>query len=351
MRNHASLRRGVRRVLGEHATTTARKAISGADISDDVKQLEMYGKLLGALPRSRFGEMYPAILIAAACLLAASVAWTIRVPTAKVHLSVRATAVSMRLASALAWQGRCPAGGSLIRLREFGRIELPPELGTAQRLTQRAWLDISGGAVQLTRLDISQDALVRLMRNESGEVDILTLSKPFQGQLDLAGSPRIAAGDPPGTVTFYDAGRPANPSLIRTSLLGTLQFRRVAVYDLSLFTETPNAQQESLFASSITEGALTMPGSGTQIELKAGDPLYLEGARGLISELEVRPDSLGVMFDGEAHGVSLGAPGLGRNLKPTILEYLYHREKIGFFWGAVTFVWGLLWSGRKLFSA
>ena len=365
MKNQASLRRKLNGVLVEHALAAAEKAIAGGDTSEEVKQLEMYEKLLAALPRSNLYEMYPAILIATACLLAASMAWTIRMPTTRVHLSVKTTAVSMRLSSAFAWQGRWPVGGSQIRLREFTKIELPPELGTSQQLTQRAWLDIEGGAIQLTSLDIGKGAFVELMRNESGEIDILTSDRPFHGQLDISGSPSIEAGshqnsnirlpkitfDPPATLAFYDAGRPANPSTVHVSPLAKLKFPRIPIYDLSLFTEATNARQEPFFASSITEGALTVSDSGTTVEFKPGDPLYLEGANGVLSGLEVRGDGLELMFDGEAHGVSLGTPGFERNLKPTILEYVYNRKKISFFWGAVTFLWGLIWSTRKLFSA
>jgi hypothetical protein len=365
VKNQADLRRRLSEMLAAHSVATAEKAVSGNNIQEDMKQLEAYERLLAALPCSRLSETYPAMLIAAVCLLAASVAWAVRVPTTKVHLTVKSTTVSLRLTAPLAWQGRWPIGGSLIRLREFGKIELPPELGISQQLTQRAWLDIAGGTTQLTRLDIGQGTFVKLTCDESGHVDILTLNKSLSGQLDIAGRPNISAGrapnsnikvtnaffDPPGTVTFYDPGRPANPSVFQASPLGTLQLLRVPVHELSLFTEMTNAQQESFFASGIIEGAITVSDSGAVQELKPGDPLYLEGASGVISALEIRPGGLGLIFDGETHGLSLGAPGFERNLKPTLLEYLYHREKLSFFWGGVTFLWGLIWSGRKLFFA
>jgi hypothetical protein len=96
---------------------------------------------------------------------------------------------------------------------------------------------------------------------------------------------------------------------------------------------------------------MTLSDTGEAIELKAGDPLYLKGASGVISGLEIGSEGLQLWFDGEVQGISQGIPGFGRNLKPTLLAYLYHREKQGFFWGAVTFLWGLIWSGRRLLSA
>ena len=137
-------------------------------------------------------------------------------------------------------------------------------------------------------------------------------------------------------MTFDDAGRPLIPARLRAGPLEKLQLPRIPIRALSLFTETTNADQQSSFTSGITEGAVTLSDTGEAIELKAGDPLYLEGASGVISGLEIGPEGLQLWFDGEVHGISRGIPGFGRNLKPTLLAYLYHREKQGFFWGAVT---------------
>jgi hypothetical protein len=364
MKNLASLHRKLRAARAERAIAAAETAVSGGDITKDMKQLEVYEKLLAVLPRSGVHERYPAILIAGICLLAASLAWTIRVPRTKIHLMVKTTAVDMRLATPLAWEGMWRVGGPVIRLQEFTTLELPPELGVPQPLTGRAWLDIAGGVVKLTRLDLSQGALVSVRRNASGDVVILTKNKPFQGELQVAGSPNISAGaqhfqipmaqatfDPPATVTFDEAGRPLIPAQLRASPLEKLQLRRVPIHELSLFTETTSADQQPSFTSGITEGTITLIDTGKALELKAGDPLYLEGANGIILGLDIGPEGLQLWFDGEVHGVSLGTPGFKRNFKPTLLEYLYHRERLGFFWGTVTFLWGLIWSGRRLLSA
>jgi hypothetical protein len=132
--------------------------------------------------------------------------------------------------------------------------------------------------------------------------------------------------------------------------LEKLQLRRVPIDDLSLFTETTHADQQLSFTSGITEGTMTLAATGGTLDLKAGDPLYLEGANGVVLGLDIGPEGLQLWFDGEVRGVSLGTSGFRRNLKPTLLEYLYHQKKLGFFWGAVTFLWGLTWSGLRLLS-
>ena len=367
-------RRKLSKTAAELACVAAEKAASGGDVSEELKQLDVCQRLLAALPPPRFHDIYPAFLITAICLTAASMAWAIRVPKTKIHLRAKTTSVTMRLAGPLDWKGSWRVGGSLVRLQEFARLEVPPEFGTTEPLTGRAWLDIAGGSTKLTRLGISRGALVSVTSSESGYVQILTLGKAFQGEIQTAGSPSVSAGrapgrttqvrlpsapfDPPATVTFYDAGRPAIPALLRVSPAGTLKLSQVATQGLSLFAETTNAEQQSSvastvvkgFTSSIVEGTLTLSDTGEALKLDAGAPLDIAGADGLISTLEIGPTGVQLSFDGEARGVLLGIPGFDRNLKPTFLEYLYNQKKLGFFWGVVTFLWGLIWSGRKLLS-
>ena len=153
MKNPARLRRKLRAVCAEHAIAAAETAASGGDIAEAIKQVEAYEKLLAALPRSGFYERYPAILIAGICLLVASVVWTIRVPTTKIHLRVKTTAVSMRLARPLTWEGRWHVGGAVVRLQEFTTLELPPELGIPQPLT------IERGSTLRERVSSSQGSI------------------------------------------------------------------------------------------------------------------------------------------------------------------------------------------------
>jgi hypothetical protein len=69
---------------------------------------------------------------------------------------------------------------------------------------------------------------------------------------------------------------------------------------------------------------------------------------GAISALRVMPDGITVRFAGSVHGLTLGRANFARELRPTLIEYLFHQQTVGFLWGAVTFLWGMLWSARRL---
>jgi hypothetical protein len=87
-----------------------------------------------------------------------------------------------------------------------------------------------------------------------------------------------------------------------------------------------------------------------QISLAPGAAVRLANIRGRISALQVKHNNVEIIFEGTANDVTLGTGDFSRNLKPTILEWLFHQQRVGFFWGALTFLWGIAWSAHKLFS-
>jgi hypothetical protein len=43
----------------------------------------------------------------------------------------------------------------------------------------------------------------------------------------------------------------------------------------------------------------------------------------------------------------IGPKGFEKNLAPSLLEYFYHHQRFGFFWGVVAFLWGILWGLKE----
>jgi hypothetical protein len=93
-----------------------------------------------------------------------------------------------------------------------------------------------------------------------------------------------------------------------------------------------------------------MTDTGERIPLAPAAALLLSEANGLVGALQVTPNNLRLKFEGTASEVKLGTGDFARNLKPSILDWLFHQQKLGFFWGAITFLWGMAWSARKFFS-
>lgn len=188
---------------------------------------------------------------------------------------------------------------------------------------------------------------------------------PFRGDFDVSGAVAGRAGPtpgaslppqrfdpdtPPARFGFQYDGRGALPALIHELPADTLRLSEITVSGLGFFEERVDGTQASTFTSQIISGTLTVTDTGEHISLAPAAALRLADARGLVTALQVTRANVQVKFEGTASDVTLGTNNFARNLKPTILEWLFHQQKLGFFWGAITFVWGIFWSARRFFS-
>jgi hypothetical protein len=364
MLHEQSLRRRLADAILKHAAAAAQIAVSGGDSTEDIVKLEQYQKLQAALRRpSR--DWYLAITIAAfICILVALLNWKFHPPTTTVHLSVKASTILMRVTAPFTWQGGWPKGGGhFVHLRDFHKLEMPPEYRQGQSLQGRAWLDVRGGQIQINELTVNRNAELVLTRNDDGDVDIQTRYAPFRGELSAAGKLAISADSVPShiepahvdwrlpvSVGFLDDGRHVIRADLRTSVSKNLTLPPISIDQLSLFSEAPNLDQGRTFVRSIIAGAMTLPDGGTQIDLQPADTIVLRDARGLVTGLTVGPRDIQLTFDGEAREVLRGVPGYEQDLTPTLLQYFYHREPFTLACTTVFGLWALLWGARNLTS-
>jgi hypothetical protein len=59
---------------------------------------------------------------------------------------------------------------------------------------------------------------------------------------------------------------------------------------------------------------------------------------------------INLIYEGTVEQLLIGPKGYEKNLSPSYLEYFYVRKPLAFFWGAVVFLWGLLWRIRKMIT-
>ena len=75
----------------------------------------------------------------------------------------------------------------------------------------------------------------------------------------------------------------------------------------------------------------------------------IEGVEGRLRKVG-HGSEIELVFEGTVETLLLGPKGFEKNLSPSYLEYLYVRKPLAFFWGAVVFLWGLLWRVRKMIT-
>jgi hypothetical protein len=135
---------------------------------------------------------------------------------------------------------------------------------------------------------------------------------------------------------------------LRETPLEPLTLRDIAVTGLGFFEERAAGAGPAGFASQITRGRLTLTDTGQQIVLAPEAALRLGDTQGRVASLRIGRDGIGVVFEGTVAEVTLGSAEFTRDLKPSLLEWAYHQQRLGFLWGALTFLWTLGWSVRRL---
>ena len=362
----AVLRRDITREIERLAGEAGAKAMGGDSPSAEVDRIKELQSVVAALPQADRFPLRWAAIIGAVCLIGASLAWSIDVPRARVQLNLTTASIVMRLADDFSWDGNWRINPEL-RLMQFTHLDLPPEYSVPQPLAKEASLELSitDGGARLRHLFVERGASATIASSETGATEIVVHGAPFRGDIDVSGVVSSRAGPSPGTSLPYESfdpdmppgrfgfqydGRSVLPALLHVSAADTLDLREIPVSGLGFFEERADGTQASVFASQITSGILTMTDTDERIQLAPAAALRLVDARGLVAALKVTPKDIQVKFEGTASGITLGTGDFSRDLKPTMLEWLFHQKKLGFFWGAITFLWGLTWSARRLYS-
>jgi hypothetical protein len=354
----SELRAQLESLLQSQSDAAAQKLKSGAPPDDELHRIEQIQAVLKLLPQANTTTLSIAGAVAVTCLVAACVLWTIRLPT-RLQMTVSSESVTVRLPSGLNWSGNWDLGGTPVRMQDMSRIDLPPELSSATLLSGTPWLEVSNGDFSLKRLELQPNAEISIKKGEQ-TLSINSWNAPMLGQLELFGKPVVDAGrsleqteklsaanfEIPGIVTFYhDTGR--MPSVLRIAPHTALELADLPIQGISFAREAVDS--DTSFRSGIIKGKLTIPSTGEELQLDSGTRLRLNLAEGILSKLTIGSDGVTLAFQGKVTSAFTGPPGFERELEPTLLEWLYHQQRLGFFWTVVTFLWGVLWSARTLF--
>jgi hypothetical protein len=86
---------------------------------------------------------------------------------------------------------------------------------------------------------------------------------------------------------------------------------------------------------------------GARHPLRAGEHLRLEVAEGRIESLRLLDDRIALKFRGSVSAVATGGEDIGRDLMPSLLQWLKARQPLSLVWGATIFLYGLIVSATR----
>jgi hypothetical protein len=361
----------ISREIARLAVAAGRKAVAGEPVEQDWARIESLQKIKAALPPPANRLFAAAVVVGAISLAVASMAWTMRVWTTRVQLTVVTSTVHLRLAEDLDWTGNWRLQPANVRLEHFSHFDLPNQYERLPAFSPGSSLDlmVSSGEVRLTHLLVGSGALMTLASDAAGAVDIVVRGAAFRGDIDITGDvliqahppPKVAPpaitfvkSEPPGRLGFQFSGKTpdgttitAVPAVLHDQPIDPPAFQEIPISNIG-FSEERSNDTRPMFASQIVSGTLTLADTGEHIELNQGAALRLAAAEGLVSSLNITDAGVKLVFEGTCHGISLGSGAFERDLTPTWLEWLFHQQKLGFLWTAITFLSGLFWSVRKL---
>jgi hypothetical protein len=342
---------------------TMEKALTGEPISAEVDRLEGYDKLIALCTDTPRKHWLPALLIGATCTIAVGVLLMIRVSSVSVHASIKSDSLMFELARD--WQTRDTwrVGTTAVRLDGFTEIKLPPEFAPVSSLRDQAWLDVDKAKISVSNVLFKAGSRVSLLQASPSAVHLLSVGAPFRGQIHALATSVVQGGGGiashmeiskslqftvPATFPFFSQGGGVVPAQVRFSPAEKIILRDIPIQALSFSREEAGSAVPPIYVSGIASGTLTIGETGEKVTLDASTQLQLEPLTGLIRELEIGPETFRLSFEGKAKKVSIGTAGFQQDLVPSCLSYLFHQERLSFFWGSIVFLWSTLWSARQL---
>lgn len=331
--------------------------------SEHVQRVEMYTRLLNAWrSHSRDRRLWGAG-IGVGCLFLISLLASVRAADTRVLLDVHSSSAVFQLARPLDWSGDLALVSRPVRVEGLSTIDAPFLGAPIKSIDHESWIDIDGGTVTLSRLQIADAGIVQFEQTPAIGFRTFVREGEVRGTLQLLGDLNVRIGGapaPPETARPVRASIPESigfirqrdgivPMTLRGSLDGEWFLKDVPVRMLAFDREVPGEPGTTRFTSTLKRGSLALPEVGRQVALRERDHLTLEGADGLLVELRADSDGIHLLFQGRAAGIRLGPSGFSENLVPTYLEYLYRSQPLALFWGAATFLGGLLWAVRRTF--
>lgn len=331
-----------------------------ANVADNLQRLETYTQVLAFLQPRVSREAIVSVVVAVISLGLAGFLWAVRVPETRITLKVHSASVALRLAQPWSWRGNLPLDTQLVSLDALTALASPELFAELTSTRGDVWLKLTGGKAALVAFHLEQKGIVELDSGDETLLEIYTRNAPLSGQITVRGAAQLKAGtstadvnldtqvdlEIPETISFSAEGRGAVPARVRVYPQEPLVLHNISVQELRFGREMPTEAGEITFVPTITSGTLLMHDVAESVTLREGEPLTLTGIRGRLVELRAgHPFTL--QFEGTVQKVQVGPPDAQGDLAPSLLRYYYHQEPLTFFWSAVIFFWGVLWSIRK----
>jgi hypothetical protein len=328
-------------------------------LKTEMDAVESYSKLLALTRPVWTGDSIAAVAVAILCVAVASFLWNHKVPRTNVSLTTQTESFRGNLVAP--WHLDRPFQSNLMHLERLTTVSCPNLGLSINDESGETWLRLDGGHLTLQSMDVETGASLQITTAQD-EVDLFLSGKPIRGSLTVSGKGTMTAGARPGessisrpydlpvpeTVEFSVADPRAVPSELTIHSPQKWSLISVPLGNISFQMETVRAPGESETISGIKSGSLRFNDTAWPVmDLSEGELLTVHKTQDARTEVSGQSGLMHLSLNGFVKNVTVGDSESKEELAPSYLEYLYNTKAFAFFWGAIVFVWGILWGIRK----
>jgi len=317
-------------------------------------------RLLSTRPPKKEGRswLWPAC-VALVCIVAAGILWSLKIPKTNVSLTVDTDSVTATLANR--WQIENAFHSPHMHFERLSMINAP-NLGLAiDQGSGDAWFELNGGHIDLQMLEIDRNGKVELF-TDHGEVDLYASGARLTGKITVTGNVKVTAGpgagetsvnrsyqiDIPETVEFAVSRPQVVPTQLTVHSPEPWSLGRPQATNLSFSREELKGAGERVLTSGIKSGTVRFDDTAWPVlELRENDLLTMRPAQSAVIDARGAKGVIHMTVNGAVSGLRVGDSMTKTEIAPSYLEYLYNKKSLAFFWSAIVFLWGLIWSVRN----
>ncbi len=329
------------------------------ELKTEVADIENYAKLLSFVETRWAPDWAVAAIVAVFCLAVASFLWSTKVSTTNISMTLETE--SLRGTLSHDWRVDLPFQSNAMHFENLSDVSAP-NLGLAINGGRGdAWFKLEDGQLSLERLQVDQGASVQMTVNKS-QVGLFVTQRGVRGKLTVLGKGILTAGPEPGRQTVrreytieipetieFSVGDPKGvPSRLTIHSPQKWNLGKIPFADVTFALEETRDLSETELVSGIKSGSVRFNDtSWPPIELSENEIVSVHQMDGARIELRSGDGTAHVTLNGLVKDVTVGDSRTRQELAPSLLEYLYNKKSLTFFWGAIVFLWGILWGIRK----
>ncbi len=303
-----------------------------------------------------------ALIIAAFCTIAVGLAMSLKMPYANV--SIELVTREATFVNSETWRSREPFVADEVFLGNLQSVSDWKFNGSSKevrygQVMQPFDTTLVGSGIELKEFEVKTKAIIEL-ETSANQLSMYVQRANVTGYLSvredivaLGGTSRKETSVPdfpPKYIYFKTIDPVLDAEPVHIDMKNNVSWKFDNMKIDSLGTRIENPLGSGNFQSAVISGSFSIHETNFRGNIAKYDDVLLEIADNLRLSVENDGPYLRILFEGRVSKIMVGPQGFVKDYKPSLLDYIYHNQRITFLWSTIVFMWGMIWSVRKTFS-